>query len=173
MIRTTLRRYRAAACLSGLLASAGIAACSAHDATGPGSDPLSGLVRSQAKDQGGSPADTAAPTGSVQNNGPGFFQGRVVGYTSTATDTVLDSQGLPGVTVSAYAQGSDGRAAGGALATTVSDASGGWTLPQVPGGSYVVTFVPAATSPYQGTWTVAYASPQSGTRAWWIMLPHK
>ena len=61
--------------------------------------------------------------------------------------------------------------AGAAVATTTSSASGAWSLPTLPGGDYIVTFVPPESSGYRAGWTIGTAWTQSGVDPWQIHLP--
>ena len=160
-------RYRALALLTALVFTA--AACS-DDSSGPDSDPLAGLVAAERGDTAESPPNETP-------DGPGHFQGLVKGYTPGVIDTNSTIVPLADVRVTAYRNENTGVGtppeAGDAVATTFSNASGAWALPTLPGGEYVVTFVPPASSDYRAGWTVGQAWSGSGAGQWQIHLPKK
>jgi hypothetical protein len=142
-------------------------ACSSEGTSGPAGDPLAGLTIAER-------GDTApAPPVSTPRS-PGYFVGTVYGY-EPGPDTLASAVRLEGARVTAYIRvdGSEGVTAGRQVASVFTNAQGYFQLPTLPGGEYVVAFVPAAASPYQGGWTVAEAWQQSGDSPWWIMLPRK
>jgi len=154
-----------------VLAAIGVIACAGSDTSAPSGDPLSSFTRVQAKDSAAAPVDTA-PSATTPG-GPGYFQGLLVGYTPVGADTLANSVRLTNALVTVYRQGTDGRASGDAVATTTTDASGHWQTATLSSGSYVLTFAPSSGSDYAGAWTVGYASPVSGSTAWWIMVQHQ
>ena len=160
-------RYRALALIA--LLSFGVAACD-DDANGPATDPLAGLVTAER-------GDTAEAPPNQTPDGPGHFQGFVKGYTPGVVDTNSTIVPLANVRVTAYrseAQGTSAQPeAGDAVATAFSNANGAWTLPTLPGGEYIVTFVPPAGSNYHGGWTVGQAWSSSGDSPWQIFLSKK
>lgn len=158
-------RYRALALLAALTFA--FAACS-DDSSGPAADPLAGLVTAER-------GDTAETPPNETPDGPGHFQGFVKGYTPGVVDTNSTIVALADVRVTAYRNDGTGvqPEAGDAVATTFSNASGAWALPTLPGGEYVITFVPPAGSSYHGGWTVGQAWSNSGDSPWQIFLSKK
>ena len=142
-------------------------ACSDNGPAGPGPDPLAGLTAATR-------GDTAPEPPQSTPRGPGFFVGTVYGY-EPGPDTLASAVKLEGARVTAFVRvdTGDGVAAGRQVASVVTNAQGFFQLPTLPGGEYVVTFVPPSASPYRGGWTVAAAWQQSGDSPWYIMLPRK
>jgi hypothetical protein len=62
---------------------------------------------------------------------------------------------------------------GPAAASVVTGADGKFQLPTLPGGEYVVTFNPPASSIYAGVWVTATAFDGSSEWPWWVVLPKK
>ena len=149
------------------IAFVAIAAACADGPAGPVGDPLAGLAVAERGDTA-----SASPTSTPRS--PGYFVGTVYGY-EPGPDTLASAVRLEGARVTAYVRvdGSEGVTAGRQVASVLTNAQGHFQLPTLPGGEYVVTFVPAATSPYRGGWTTAEAWQQSGDSPWWIMLPRK
>ena len=162
--RTVHPRYRVLAVLAAFL----IAAACGDDSTAPVADPLAGLVNAGR-------GDTAEAPPNQTTDGPGSFQGFVKGYTPGVIDTNSTLVALAEVRVTAYRrEGDDAQPrAGAAVATTSSNASGAWALPTLPGGEYIVTFVPSEASGYHSGWTIGTAWSQSGVDPWQIHLPKK
>lgn len=160
--RTAHPRYRVLAVLSAIL----LAAACGDEPSGPAADPLAGLVSAQR-------GDTAEAPPNQTPDGPGSFHGFVKGYTPGVIDTNSTIVVLPGVRVTAYRREGDATQprAGDAVATTYSNASGAWALPTLPGGDYIVTFVPPETSGYRAGWTVGTAWTNSDESPWLIHLP--
>jgi hypothetical protein len=143
-------------------------ACSDADPGGPQNDPLAGL--GVATHGGDAPEQAPEP----DSLGPGHFEGTLYGY-EPGPDTLGNAVRLENARVTAYERDDrNGQVAAGAqVASVVTNAQGFFRLPTLPGGPYVVTFVPPASSPYRGGWTTAYAWRQSGESQWYIMLPLK
>ena len=144
------------------------AACSDADPGGPENDPLAGLSVATRGDS--APEQPPEP----DSLGPGHFEGTLYGY-EPGPDTLANAVRLQGARVTAYEREErNGQvAAGDEVASVLTDAQGFFRLPTLPGGPYVVTFVPAASSPYRGGWTTSYAWRHSGDSPWHIMLPRK
>ena len=143
------------------------AACSDSDPAGPEADPLAGLTAATRGD-----TSSAPPSDSMQ--GPGHFVGTVYGY-EPGVDTLASAVKLPDLRVTAYERVErDGQVvAGRQVASVLTNAQGYFALPTLPGGGYVVTFVPPPASPYRGGWTTAQAWQHSGDSPWYIMLPRR
>jgi hypothetical protein len=143
-------------------------ACSDSEPTGSGNDPLAGLAAATRGDN--APEQAPEP----DSLGPGHFEGTLYGY-EPGPDTLANAVRIEGARVTAYEREErNGQvAAGDEVASVLTDAQGFWRLPTMPGGAYVVTFVPPASSPYRGGWTTAYAWRHSGDGQWHIMLPRK
>lgn len=153
--------------LAGMVAVLGaLAACGGDGATGPDDGRLSGLSRVEQGDSIPTEPANAPAT-------PGAFHGNVYGYVPGG-DTLATRVPLAGVRVTAYesARATDGSVApGDQVAATVTDAAGAWALPTLPGGEYVVAFVPPAGSGYRGAWAIATAWAHSNDHGWFLMLP--
>ncbi|HEX6050661.1 MAG TPA: carboxypeptidase-like regulatory domain-containing protein, partial [Gemmatimonadaceae bacterium] len=117
---------------------------------------LQGLRQSTPTDSAGSPV----PPGSSEAT-PGYIRGVVRSSElkqPTGPDTLVNSVRLAGVRVVALPVTDLTKlppTTGAAAAEVTTNANGEFTLPQLPGGPYVVTFTPPAGSDYQGVWTVA------------------
>lgn len=159
-----------------LLALAAALACGDSRPTAPdgGSDPLHNLVQVQSPDttRGGGGGSGSPPA----LQGDGFFRGVVKGYSEADfPDTLKSAKPLANVTVTAYPAkltDSDPKL-GSPVATITTNATGEFTFPTLPGGLYVVTFMPPSGVEYQSAWTLATAHSQSGDWPWTIMLPMK
>jgi hypothetical protein len=159
--------------LASLSLVAAVAACSGRDnlIQPPVLSPLAGLAESAARDSSGN----APPTG---NFAPGDIRGTVVGPSPVGStgDTLAAAPRVAGVEVTAYpVTGTSGPLpdVGPAIATTVTDANGRFSLPSLPGGPIVVTFEPPSSSPYAGTWSSTVITAQSDRWPWWVVLPTK
>jgi hypothetical protein len=159
---------RGRALLAVVLAGA-LAACTGTKPTEVDRSPVEGLAQGAVTDSAGAappPATSPTPTS-------GYFRGTVLGHQPSAgADTLSAFPRLANVEVTAYAKlsGSTVPTLGPAAATVVTNASGVFQLPLLPGGEYVVTFRPPSTSPYQGQWATAIAHAGSGEHAWWVVL---
>ncbi len=152
---------------------AGLTIACSDDPTGPEQNPLSGLSLRTANDSLGNPLPPAPATPT-----PGVFRGFVLAPCagSCTGDTLATSPRISGVVVKAY-QITGGSAANptlGPVAATVTTGNDGtFTLPQLAGGEYVVTFTPPSSSNYAGVWVTAHTSTQSDDYPWWVILPIK
>jgi hypothetical protein len=153
-----------------LALAAGLAACDDTDGVGPSTDPLQGLRSTSATDSAGN----AAPTQPPQMAGPGYFRGvvRTSQLTAGGPDTLANSVRVANVQVTAYQRRPDGTA-GTQVASTTTNDRGEFQLATMPGGEYIVTFVPPSGSAYQGVWVTAEAHPRSHEWPWWVTLPKK
>ena len=83
---------------------------------------------------------------------------------------------IANVKVTAYtiASNTGGEVApGDQVATTTTNASGDFQLPTLPGGNYVVTFIPPAESKYRGQYTSGPVNSQTDRYPWYIVLSLK
>ena len=162
-----MTRCRLSFVLAAVALLATTASCSDSDPGAPAGDPLAGLTAATR-------GDTADARPTVAPSSPGHFVGTVYGY-EAGPDTLASAVRLDDVRVTAYvrAESAEGVVAGRQMAMVLTDAQGIFRLPTLPGGEYVVTFVPPATSPYRGGWTTAGAWQQSGDHPWHIMLPRR
>ena len=156
--------------LSVLFVAAAIA-CSDSKPVAPdgGANPLRGLVGLQSP-------DTTIVGSSSPSQGDGFFRGTVRGYSEADfPDTLKSVKTLANVSVTAYPAELTDREPklGPATASVLTNSEGQFTFPTLPGRLYVVTFVPPSGAAYESGWTQATANPQSGDRAWIIMLRAK
>lgn len=157
------------ATLATLAASLAVIACA--DSIDPVLSPLADLARFDSDTTvNGPPPTTPSP-----NPTPGSFRGTVRGY-EPGPDTLASAVRLANVTVTAFRRvptASDTLGLGPEQASVITNAEGEFQLPTMPGGEYIVTFVPHPSSKYRGVWTVATAHESSGEFPWWIMLPVK
>jgi hypothetical protein len=153
-----------------LCAAALCASCDSPTPAQP-NEPLLGLAQASATDSAGRPVPpggTTAPT-------PGHVRGvvRTSELTRPGTDTLVNSVRLGGVRVTALPvtdlSASPPKTAA-AAADVITNANGEFTLPELPGGPYVVTFTPPTSSPYQGAWVMATISSSSADYPWWVTL---
>ena len=157
-----------------LLVLAAALACGESKPTAPdgGSDPLRNVVQVQSPDTARGGGNGAPPA--VQ--GDGFFRGKVMGYSEADfPDTLKSAKPLANVSVTAYPAeltDSDPKL-GPPVSTVTTNATGEFTFPTLPGGLYVVTFVPPSGAEYESVWTLATAHSQSGDWPWTIMMPMK
>jgi hypothetical protein len=139
--------------------------------TGPGRSPLEGLVQSSVSDSGGTAPPPSPNPGPLT---PGRFHGTVLGSAPFApgADTLAVMPRLANVRVTAYQQLSGGASPtpGPAVAALTTGSSGAFDFPSLPGGAYIVTFVPPDGSPYYGIWVTATAHSSSGAFPWWVVL---
>lgn len=154
--------------------------------------PTSGLKAAVASDSAGNPVPPATGTPDPMHNPddtvahgpgempvtPGYFRGVVRGSeVVNGPDTLQNSVRIANVKVTAYpatkVNATGEPETGAAIATTTTNANGEFQLPELPGGRYVVTFVPPEGSKYQGVWVLAYAHEESGDWPWWVTLPNK
>ncbi|HEX9691703.1 MAG TPA: hypothetical protein VGA22_06365 [Gemmatimonadales bacterium] len=142
-----------------------VAAGCADPPTAGNEDVLAGLEAVSTNDSG--------PTQPI--DGPGSFRGGVMGY-DPGPDTLDTTVRLPNVQVTVYTRvDSEGDAVGVGpeVVSVLTDENGEFQTPELPGGEYVVTFMPPADSRYSGGWTIGVAHPESNQHPWWIMLPAK
>lgn len=150
---------------------AGLTIACSDDPTGTEQNPLSGLSQRTGSDSLGNPLPPAPA-----NPTPGVFRGQVLApCTGSCTgDTLATAPRIPGVVIKAY-KVMGGSAAnptlGPVAATVTTGADGKFTLPELPGGEYVVTFTPPPTTNYAGVWVTAHTSSQSDDYPWWVILP--
>jgi hypothetical protein len=147
-----------------------ISAC-ASDPASPVTSPLYGLTPAMVGDSVGNPPPTSpAPEPGVG----GQFRGTVVGSESfpPGTDTLAAAPRLANVRITVYTQLSGGAlpTVGPIVATMTTGSSGAFDFPSLPGGDYVVAFVPPAGSPYYGIWVTSTAHAASGLFSWWVVL---
>lgn len=106
---------------------------------------------------------------------PGSFHGYVLGP-GTGPDTMATAPRLQGVVVTVYPfLGGSGQEpiVGEAVAAMTTDANGVFQSPTVPGGEYVVTFVPPENSIYRGVYVTTTIHDGSNSGNWWVVLPRK
>lgn len=151
--------------LVALLLAAAVA-CGGDGPTESEGSPIAGFARVEQGD-----STTATPQATPPAS-PGYFRGTVYGYTP-GPDSLATREPLAGVRVTAYVGQpvpSGGMAPGDEVAEAVTGADGGFRLPELPGGDYVVAFAPPASAPYRGVWTIARAWSGSGEGGWVIYL---
>ena len=160
-----MSRWRFRPALASIALIAAISACSDSGPATPDGDPLAGLTAATR-------GDTAPAPPSESPRSPGYFVGTVYGY-EPGRDTLETAVRLEGARVTAYvrAERNGEVVAGRQVASVLTNAQGHFQLPTLPGGEYLVTFIPATGSPYRGGWTTAEAWQQSGDSPWYIMLP--
>ena len=156
--------------LAALVAVAAIAACST-DTVEPNGSPLAGLDKSAT-------GDTASVNHSPTGTGPGYFRGTVLGPSQpgSGNDSLNTAPRISGVVVTIYERkpvAGDTVAVGDAKGSVTTGADGKFTLPTLPAGEYVVTFVPPANSPYHGSYAFGPLNEKSSTYPWWVVLAKK
>jgi hypothetical protein len=149
------------------------AACSSDPTAVPGGgSPLAGLTESQ-------PGDTANSTHQPTGSGPGYFRGTVMAPSppGAGNDSLSTAPRIAGVVVTIYQRkesgGADTVAVGDAKGSVTTGADGKFTLPTLPAGEYVVTFVPPASSGYHGAYAFGPLRENSHEFPWWIVLAKK
>jgi hypothetical protein len=151
-----------------VVAAVVVAACSNDSPVAPGGA-LAGLNQTTANN-GTAPGDTNPPA-----PGPGYFHGTVVGPSAPGAgdDSLATAPRIAGVHVTIYdmVPTETGVGTGTERGLAVTDASGLFTLPTLPGGEYIVTFVPSAGSSYHGVYVFGPLNQNSSTYPWWITLP--
>lgn len=146
-------------------------ACSSGDPAGPDTSPLAGLSKATANDTSNS---THQPTG----EGPGYIRGTVLGQSppGAGNDSLNTAPRVAGVVVTIYARKAGTGTAvetGDVKGTVTTGADGLFTLPTLPSGEYVVTFVPPRNSIYYGVWVHGELHENSAMYPWWIVLQKK
>jgi hypothetical protein len=127
--------------------------------------PLAGLSRGNAN-------DTIVGNHTPGVTTPGSFHGYVIG-TGTGPDTIATAPRIVGATITAYPHlGYDGETprVGEAAGSVTTDANGFFQFPTIPGGDYVVTIRPPASSEYKGQYATTHISNVSNTGNWWVVL---
>lgn len=153
------------------LALTGAAACSNDTTTNPQSSSiLAGLSATPSNDTNPSPSPVPSGTGN--------FRGTVMGpsVTGPGTDTLATSPRVAGVVVTIYPRLADlnGQITMGAAAgSTTTNVQGLFTLPTLPAGEYVVTFVPPPSSIYRGSYVFGPLRSNSNLFPWWVVLTKK
>ena len=148
-----------------------LAACGADAIVGPDTSPLAGLNRTASN-------DSSVVTDSTNGSGPGFFRGTVMGPSvrGSGGDTLGTAPRIAGVVVTIYVKKpgvADTVAVGEAKGSVTTGADGQFTLPTLPAGEYVVTFVPPASSGYYGAYAFGPLREHSSQYPWWVVLAKK
>ena len=144
------------------------AACSEDPTTGPTGSPLAGL------------SESAWDDSTVANNpadGPGYFHGTVVGQSppGAGNDSLATAPRIAGVVVTIYERkltNSNAVEVGDVKGSVTTGNDGKFTLPTLPAGQYVVTFVPPGNI-YHGVYVWGSLNQHSATYPWWIVLHKK
>jgi hypothetical protein len=154
----------------GALAVLFAVACSNDASVEPTASPMSGLNHSQSGD---STSTTSQPVGT----GPGYFRGTVLGPSApgAGNDSLATAPRIAGVVVTIYERkaGADTVAKGDAKGSVTTGADGLFTLPTLPAGEYVVTFVPPSSSGYHGAYVFGPLRENSSEYPWWVVLAKK
>jgi hypothetical protein len=62
---------------------------------------------------------------------------------------------------------------GAEAGSVVTSTTGEFTLPTLPAGEYVVTFIPPAGSPYNGVYVSGRLDSNRSKYPWWVVLSKK
>jgi hypothetical protein len=148
-----------------------VVACAKEVITDPAGAPLAGLNKSVAN-------DTSNATHTPGGTGPGFVRGTVLGQSppNAGNDSLTTAPRIAGVVVTIYeakADGSGGTIPGAEKGSVTTGADGLFTLPTLPAGMYVTTFVPPANSGYFGVYVTGPLYENSSQYPWWIVLQKK
>lgn len=154
-----------------LAAAVVAAACTSDSPLVPDGSPLAGLDVS-------TPGDTANSTHSPTGMGPGYFRGTVLGPSApgAGNDSLNTAPRIAGVVVTIYQRKmvpGDTVAVGDAKGSVTTSTDGKFTLPTLPAGEYVVTFVPPAASGYHGAYAFGPLRENSSDFPWWVVLAKK
>jgi hypothetical protein len=133
--------------------------------------PLAGLDQTAAN-------DSSVVGDSTFGSGPGFFRGTVMGPSTPrqGNDSLATAPRIPGVVVTIYVKKPghvDTVAVGDAKGSVTTGADGKFTLPTLPAGEYIITFVPPANSGYHGAYAFGPLREHSGDYPWWVVLAKK
>ena len=168
-MRATSRASRVTA-VTLIALTASFAAC--DGVTDPGQrSPLDGLQYAVGTDSVGNP-----PPPPVGTTTPGYFQGTVLGPSTPGggPDTLATALRVAGARLAAFAMPNSGMVTpenlGEEIAAVTTGADGKFVFPTLPGGSYVVTVTPPATSIYGGVWVTATVHSTSHEFPWWVVL---
>lgn len=146
-----------------------ITACSETPPTDISGSPLRDLVSAASNDTTGTvPPPPTSPT-------PGAFHGFVLGH-GTGPDTMATAPRLQNVAITVYPHlGFNGSqpSVGSAVAAMTTNASGEFQSPTLPGGDYVITFVPPDNSEYRGVYVTTTIHAGSSNGNWWVVLALK
>lgn len=148
-------------------------ASACDDLNSPERSPLEGLTYVISTDSTGS-FMPAAPLELV----PGYFVGTVLGakLPGSGNDSLATMPRIAGAVVTAYpvlAGAGAFATVGDAEATAVTDANGKFTLPEVPGGPYMLAVEPPEGSAFVGQYISAHAYSESHLFAHWLILDRK
>ena len=162
--------HRASFLLGAVLTSLALTACSSVETTEiEEPNVIAGLAEAASNDTTSGPPPTPA------NPTPGSFHGYVIGP-GTGPDTIATAPRVAGTVITAYPHtgwvGSE-PTVGPAAASVTADANGFFQTPTIPGGEYVVTFVPPSSSPFRGVFVMTTIFSGSSTGTWWVLLPFK
>ena len=148
-----------------LVLVAGLFAACAHDSsTAPTGGPLAGLNETTSND--------SASTTNQSNSGPGYFHGTVLGTPTPGPDSMATAPRIANVSVTIYQEvrTAAGIQAGTEMGSVLTNTAGQFTLPMLPAGDYVVTFVPPSDSPYHGMYASGPLNGNSPDYPWWVVL---
>jgi len=132
---------------------------------------LAGLSPAESNDTTATPP----PDTSTWTPEPGAFHG-IVFHPGAGPDTIGSAIRVANVAVVVYPQtGWDGDTPllGDPVASFSTNANGEFQSPTIPGGAYIVTFTPPASSPYRGVYVQGLIFNDSNSGTWWIALPEK
>lgn len=133
--------------------------------------PLAGLLKGVTNDS--APATSGSSTTATSGTIHGTVRGQAV--PGSGPDTMATAPRIANVKVTAYKLVGDGATAtaGEQVGATTTNASGEFSLPALPGGSYYVTFVPPSDSKYRGQYVFGPVNSQTDSYPWYIVLSNK
>jgi hypothetical protein len=133
--------------------------------------PMSGLLKGLTNDS--APTSPGTPTTPSSGVIHGTVRGQAV--PGSGPDTMATAARVANVKVTAYKLVVDGTTptAGEQVGATTTNATGEFALPSLPGGTYLVTFVPPNDSKYRGQYVFGPVNSLTDRYPWYIVLSNR